>query len=320
MAPNVQTSWERIAQEYHRFEDELGELLVDDVVNAKFMQLQEVDSAARIMWEKLLFKHDCRDENDDDNLFDKMTCSNPALLEALSSIIILDDATKNQEWLHLFNASLSDVSPKLLQGLWYHAPKEFSARVADFNDNLYYQMQQIRGLDHYDLDDRAGLQNLEEFLQANEYLGSFLSTEYTMPQPPHVDYTYEVLKEHQEDNTLRLGFFPLTKDGMFLQVWQTSTNYDYSNQVEGQVIFIPYGKILVVPASTIHGGGFRTSDMEEAGMYGNLRFHVYVATKDVSLPAHQSNKYTEPGDKTRELSQRYVDSRHMETLLKSLFV
>jgi hypothetical protein len=192
--------------------------------------------------------------------------------------------------------------------------------VADFNDNLYYQMQQTRGLDHYNLNDKTGLQELEAFLQPNEYLGSFLSTESSLPQPPHVDYTYEVLEEHSKDNTLRLGFFPLTKDGMFLQMWPTSRNADYSKQVEGQIIFIPFGKILVVPASTIHGGGFRTSSLAEAGLYGNLRFHVYVATNGALLPAHQSNKYTEPGDRTRELSRRYVDSRHMPTLLERLFV
>lgn len=193
-------------------------------------------------------------------------------------------------------------------------------------------MQQTRGLDHYDLNDPAGLERFETtVLQANEYLGSFLSTEASLPQPPHVDYTYEVLREHERDNTLRLGFFPLTQDGMFLQVWPTATRLDDSNnnnansqqrqqEVEGQMIFIPLGKILIIPASTIHGGGFRTSSLEQAGCYGNLRFHVYVATEDALLPAHQKNKYTEPGDKTRELSRRYVDARHMPTLLEYLFV
>jgi hypothetical protein len=181
-------------------------------------------------------------------------------------------------------------------------------------------MQQTRGLDQYGLDDTAGVQKLERFLQANELLGSFLSTEYTFPQPPHVDYTYDVLKEHEEHNTLNLGFFPLTRDGMFLQVWPTSANQECKKVVEGQMIYIPFGKILVLPASTIHGGGFRTSSMEEAGLYGNLRFHLYIATDHATLPAHQSNKYTERHDQTRELSRRYIDSRHMTTLMQCLFV
>ena len=212
----------------------------------------------------------------------------------------------------------SDLLPPT-QPLRKHAPKDFVARVADFNDNLYYHMQQTRGLDHYDLDEES-VREMEEFLHASEYLGSFLSTETSVPQPPHVDYTYEVLKEHEEHNTLKIGFFPLTQDGMLLQIWPTASSSDPSVRVEGEIIFIPFGKILVVPASTIHGGGFRTSSHEEAGLYGNLRFHLYVATEDTTLPVHQSNKYTEPHDKTKELSRRYVDSKHMPALMEGLFV
>lgn len=182
-------------------------------------------------------------------------------------------------------------------------------------------MQQKRGLNHYNLTgDGDGIKKLEDFLQANEYLGSFLSTESSLPQPPHVDYTYEVLEEHSKNNTLRLGFFPLTEEGMFLQFWPTSKNQDLSITLEGQIVFIPYGKILVVPACTIHGGGFRTTCSEDLGSYGNLRFHVYIATGQATLPKHQNNKYTEPHDKSKELSERYVDSKHMSTLMKYLFV
>ena len=118
--------------------------------------------------------------------------------------------------------------------------------------------------------------------------------------------------------------------GMFLQIWPTSSpSQDRSIEIEGQIIFVPYGKILIVPASTIHGGGFRTTVLEEKGGYskstsssggGNLRFHLYIATNQTSLPAHQTNKYTEPCDKTKELSRRYVDSEHMQVLLENLFV
>jgi hypothetical protein len=105
---------------------------------------------------------------------------------------------------------------------------------------------------------------------------------------------------------------------MFLQVWPTSNNQDTSIAIEGQIIFIPYGKLLVVPASTIHGGGFRSSRMDQP--YGNLRFHLYVAVDQAHLPAHQSNKYTEPHDKTKELSRRYVDSKHLPSLMEGFFI
>ena len=183
-------------------------------------------------------------------------------------------------------------------------------------------MQEKRGFDHFGLDGDCndGIQKLESFLNANEYLGSFLSTESSNPQPAHVDYTYEILAEHEEQKTLQLGFFPLTEDGMFLQVWPTSHSRDLSIPVEGEIIYIPYGKILLLPASTIHGGGFRTSTIKDAGLYGNLRFHLYVATNQSLLPLHQSNKYTEPHDKSKELSLRYVDSKHMQTLLDGFFI
>jgi hypothetical protein len=110
---------------------------------------------------------------------------------------------------------------------------------------------------------------------------------------------------------------------MFLQVWPTSSiDADPSTPVDGQLVYIPYGKILLLPASTIHGGGSRTSSLADGASYGNLRFHLYVASGgegNTILPLHQSNKYTEPLDKATELSRRYVDSRHMPVLMEHLF-
>jgi hypothetical protein len=129
-----------------------------------------------------------------------------------------------------------------------------------------------------------------------------------------VDYTLEVLEEYGQN--LQIGFFPLTREGMFLQVWQRDDTS--REQIEGEVIFVPFGKLLVVPAKTIHGGGFRTN--VDAAVVGNLRFHLYLALKSTQLPSHQTNKYTEPNDKTKELSRRYVDSPRMPDLLNYLFV
>ena len=84
--------------------------------------------------------------------------------------------------------------------------------------------------------------------------------------------------------------------------------------IHGEIIYIPFGKLLTLPASTIHGGGFRTNQDN-----GNLRFHLYLAQGDSKLPDYQTNKYTEPYDKTKELCDRYVDSPHMKVLLDHLF-
>jgi len=86
--------------------------------------------------------------------------------------------------------------------------------VADFNDNLFYHMQRERGLEHFAGLSPSRVQELEHTLQANEYLGSFLTTKSSLPQPPHVDYPWEILEEHVQDQTLEIGFFPLTEEGM----------------------------------------------------------------------------------------------------------
>lgn len=231
------------------------------------------------------------------------------LREALESIRVLDQRERHQEWLERFGGELHDVPESALERVASFAPSRFAARVADFNENLFYEMQTQRGLDH------LGLSSIQERIPAHEYLGSFLTTEATVPQPAHVDFTWQVLEEYDE---LCLGFFPLTEQGMFLQVWPRKDRR--VDEIEGQLIFIPYGKLLVLPASTIHGGGFRTAPTAD-GVNGNLRFHLYMARgKTTNLPVHQTNKYTEPHDRTRELCERYVDAPHMEVLQRHLFV
>lgn len=134
--------------------------------------------------------------------------------QLLSSIRILDDPSHHQEWLSAFGGTLEDLPFDQVEAIHDKAPEQFTARVADFNENLLYAMQSERGLEHLGLSSAR----MKAQLQAHEYLGSFLSTEHTIAQPPHVDYTWEVLEDFSPDD-LKLGFFPLTKDGMFLQVW-----------------------------------------------------------------------------------------------------
>lgn len=284
----------------------------------------------RFLWKKIL-----RDDIDvrisDDNKKTDASVSSE-LLASLSSIIVLDDEERKQDWLDRFGGQLSKVSQELLEGLRKHAPNlNKMSTVADFNDNLFYHMQPERGLAHFGGLNPSNVEELEAVLQANEYLGSFLTTKSSLPQPAHVDYPWEVLENHSEDRNLKIGFFPLTKEGMFLQIWPTvGPSEDPSIEVEGQIIFIPHGKLLTIPASTIHGGGFRTTELRDKNVFnsqrgsgddgGNLRFHLYIATNQISLPAHQTNKYTEPRDRTKELSRRYVDSKHMKTLLQNFFV
>jgi hypothetical protein len=159
-----------------------------------------------------------------------------------------------------------------------------------------------------------------------------------MFQPAHVDYDYDILQTYGKK--LYLSFFPLTQEGAFLQLWrdaivevkskvETGWKSNHYNEndciddiVEGTVVFIPYGKMLIVPSDTIHGGGFRR------GMGGNLRFHLYIALEDddtdvrgkgTKLLDHPMNKYTDRRDKRRELCERYVDSNGLNHLLGNFF-
>ena len=197
------------------------------------------------------------------------------------------------------------------------------------------------------------------------YRGSFMRTLHTAPQPAHVDYDYPTITEY--GTRLFIAFFPLTEEGAYLQLWhdpaschncvseddddeQDKEDNGYAVRdssscstrrikpsvvvtsiVKGTIVYIPYGKMLIVPSYTIHGGGFKR------GISGNLRFHLYIAVGDddddvkentngyrgekkrMELLQHPMNKYTERYDRTRELCERFVDSNGMDGLLLGHF-
>lgn len=158
-----------------------------------------------------------------------------------------------------------------------------------------------------------------------------------MYQPAHYDYDYPILQTY--GNRLFLAFFPLTEEGAFLQLWQedpikkkTKSSSDHEEDidrdtavVEGTVVYIPYGKMFIVPSDTCHGGGFKR------GSGGNLRFHLYIEVEDIgvnkgsddggeeNLLQHPMNKYTEKHDKRRELCERFIDANGLDGLLGEFF-
>lgn len=152
-----------------------------------------------------------------------------------------------------------------------------------------------------------------------------MRTESTIYQPAHVDYDYPILEQY--GNKLFLAFFPLTEEGAYLQLWQEplleeeNDNAAETVVVEGTVVFIPYGKMLIMPSDTIHGGGFKR------GSSGNLRFHLYIALEEekvqkennITLLDHPMNKYTEKHDRRHELCERFVDAEGLESLLGVYF-
>ena len=237
-------------------------------------------------------------------------------------VVMHEGSEKASALLHALQGKLCDVNPNVIKQLHHCAPKTFSAKVADFNDNLFYDMQDKGGLKSifgsstYEVNDfiEEGIEEFEMTLKAAmgssslEYQGSFMKTESTIPQPAHVDFQWDLLNELKGD--LFIGFFPLTKDGMFLQVWENGEQ----EEIPGHIIYIPFGKLVVVPSNTIHGGGFKYGDE------GNLRFHLYIASKEKGLPRFQTNRYTEENDKSKELCERFVDSPRLHYLIDSFFM
>lgn len=272
--------------------------------------------------------------------------------KALSSIVVLSSMTcpRVQTLIkEVHNGQLIDIGLHLLNGLRNAAPtqRKLAARVGDYNENLFYEMhparQNLESIIHESQrrDNntvhegtsillRQDINSFETSIRqtlghANiSYRGSYMTTERTMFQPAHVDYDYDVLDAYGK--RLQLAFFPLTKEGMFLQVWKDPKIID--KRVEGTIVFIPHGKMLILPSDTIHGGGFRR------GLGGNLRFHLYIEVEDINdncgndeggdknrikLLEHPMNKYTERHDKRRELCERFVNPSGLECLLGNFF-
>jgi len=248
------------------------------------------------------------------------------LVEKIESTIAIMDGENeiSKALLKSFNGKICGVSNALIDELKGRSPEKFTAKVGDFNDNLEYAMQNGRGLlsgdekNNHNQHFQQLVDDFESLLRAAldtdysdiQYQGSFLHTETTMPQPAHVDFTWETL-EFQKEN-LFLAFFPLTADGMFLQIWNDVAN---RNEISyGKVVFIPYGKMLILPSDTVHGGGFKSS------CNGNLRYHLYISTRNASLPPFQNNKYTEKHNRGLDMSDRFVDALGLRELIGPIFL
>jgi hypothetical protein len=91
-----------------------------------------------------------------------------------------------------------------------------------------------------------------------------LGTGISFPQPPHQDYSREYLRSLGDNKLVFFAVFPLSTDGMMLQVWESGV------RGPGKLVFLPHGSLLVLPGDTIHGGGLMTA------LSGNIRAHLYI--------------------------------------------
>ena len=68
---------------------------------------------------------------------------------------------------------------------------------------------------------------------------------HTILQKPHLEMSMETYGS----KNLKLGFIPLTKQGMFLEVWPPG-------KLVGQLVFIKFGTVFYLDKSVVHAGGF----------------------------------------------------------------
>ena len=294
--------------------------------------------------------HHCTQEEEEEEKKRNYDDNVELVKDVLDTVIVLDETNRRaRKVLNDLNGHLCKMNVSLLEQIKAKAPTQFGARVADFNDNLFYDMQEpdtlrklllsLSLLQNYNNnnnnnnnntnttncggdDDEMEIQkNIVEFERCMSetigcsmtnmvYQGSFMKTEKTVPQPPHVDFQWDILDMWKEK--LFIGFFPLTKEGMFLQVWNDNT-CSTNEERNGRIVFIPYGRFLIVPSDTIHGGGFKV------GNGGNLRFHMYIATDKNVLPQFPNNRYTEKNDCSKELGHRFKDSTKLHNLMGDFF-
>ena len=84
-------------------------------------------------------------------------------------------------------------------------------------------------------------------LGSNEALlcASGLMSAGTVLQCPHVDFSPKELRRVDA----QVAFLPLCKQGMFLHVWPQAG--------KGLVAFVPFGRVLILDAHTVHAGAFK---------------------------------------------------------------
>jgi hypothetical protein len=92
--------------------------------------------------------------------------------------------------------------------------------------------------------------------------GALRSMPATVPQLPHRDFLASMYRD-RFPNQLFIGFMPITKDGMFLQVWNGAGL--------AKLVYIPYGYFLLLPGDTVHAGWMCTSLQKY-----NYRIHFYI--------------------------------------------
>jgi hypothetical protein len=105
-------------------------------------------------------------------------------------------------------------------------------------------------------------------------------------QMPHVDYG-----RRTQMMTNWVGFVPLTRNGMFVEVWPRRPTAEeiivnvggvlVDKRMQGSIMYIPYGVALLVRGDTVHAGGMHCEPFNT--LYGNPRLHIYIKSKTLDV-------------------------------------
>lgn len=114
---------------------------------------------------------------------------------------------------------------------------------------------------------------------------SFMKTLKTEVQAPHIDFHWEDIspgnfkkrprayKDNYKEWVPFIALFPLTQDGMTIEVWNSRSKHslpECNEGLYGVLVNIAFGEILVLRADVVHAGGFATAAS------GNPRGHFYI--------------------------------------------
>jgi hypothetical protein len=120
-------------------------------------------------------------------------------------------------------------------------------------------------------------------------------------QIPHMD-----IIEHKLRAESFVGFIPLTKNGMYLEVWPMNDPQPSTKKHHGELIFIPLGVLLLLPATTVHGGGMKAPlppmsvdchlDMTNDIVRQHPRLHFYIFPTKQEADYKSANLYELPND------------------------
>jgi hypothetical protein len=114
-----------------------------------------------------------------------------------------------------------------------------------------------------------------------KYQVGYMYTEYTWAQRAHIDFPYRQLALYPHQ--LFIGFFPLTSEGTFLQVW--------TSDFVGHLVFIPYGcfwlcplpRSMVVDSVAVH---LATRVVICTSMWALLVAFSIIPTRTPPIPSH----------------------------------